>query len=187
MASRFSIAFVLCVLPLGAQGKSKAKAPAAAPAPIPEPTPKANWNGTWALVAGESESLEARVAEFTKDMNFVQKQLWKRKLAKACKGFGKFLILGGDVFSISLDKELPLNTAMDGTAGNWTHSDGTKYETSGARKGDTIVQTLQGDGYTLSYTYFMRKDGQTLVMQAAYTSPKLPDSFLVKQVFRKND
>ena len=183
MTSPALIALTLLCLPLGAQSKSKVKAPA----PAPEPAPKPSWNGTWTLVAGESESLDARVDEFTKDMNFVQKQLWKRKLAKACKGFGKFLVLGGDVFSISFDKELPLNTAMDGTAGSWTHSDGTKYEVSGARKGDTIVQTLQGDGYTLSYTYLLRKDAQTLVMQASYTSSKLPDSFLFKQVFRKND
>ena len=187
MAARCSLALLLCALPLAAQAKAKAKAPIAAPAPEPAPTPKPSWNGTWTLVAGESESLDARVDEFTKDLNFVQKQLWKRKLAKACKGFGKFLLLGGEVFSISFDKELPLNTNMDGTAASWTHSDGTKYEVSGARKGDTIVQTLQGDGYSLSYTYLLRKDGQTLVLQAAYSSPKLPDSFLFKQVYRKND
>lgn len=187
MPSRYQIAALLLALPLSAQTKSKTKAPAPVAAPAPEPEPKPNWNGTWTLVGGESENLDARIEEFTKDMNFVQKQLWKRKLAKACKGFDKFLVLGGDVFSISFNKELPLNTALDGSAGTWTHSDGTKYEVAGARKGDTIVQTLQGDGYALSYTYLMRKDGQTLVLQASYASPKLPDSFLFKQVFRKND
>lgn len=187
MTSHSLIALTLLCLPLGAQSKSKAKVAAPIPAPALEPAPKANWNGTWTLVAGESDVLDTRVDEFIKDMNFLQKQLWKRKLAKACKGFTKCMVLDGQVVSISFDKELPLNTAMDGTASTWTHSDGTKYETSGARKGDTIVQTLQGDGYSLSYTYLMRKDGQTLVLQASYASPKLPDSFLFKQVFRKND
>ena len=50
-----------------------------------------------------------------------------------------------------------------------------------------VTQTFQGDGYTLTNVYSLRKDGKTLALQITYAHPKLNNPFSYKLVFGKNN
>lgn len=147
---------------------------------------KINWDGEWSLLADESDKVDTLVEEHLKDQNFAMKAWWKRKLQASCKAYTALDILAGDSFSVTLGKERPADTVPDGTTSEWTRSDGDKFQVSMRKDGPRITQTFQGDGYTLSNVYSMRKDGQTLALQITYTNPKLNNPFSYKLVFKRN-
>jgi len=171
----------LLVLPLAAQ---KAK-----PAPAKESAQvrKVDWDGEWSLVAAKSDNLEEQIDAQVKDMNFAMRLFWKKKLQNACKAFDKLDILAGDSFTVTMGREVPVDTPADGTVTDWKRSDGEMFKATLAQEGPTMIQTLQGDGYTLKHVYSMRKDGESLALQVTYTHPKLDNPFSYKLVFKRND
>jgi hypothetical protein len=171
----------LAVLPLAAQ---KAKS-----APVKEATQphKVDWDGEWSLVAAKSDNLEEQIEAQVKDMNFAMRLFWKKKLQNACRAFDKLDILAGDSFTVTMGREVPVDTPADGTVTDWKRSDGETFKASLTQDGPTMIQTLQGDGYTLKHVYSMRKDGETLALQVTYTHPKLDNPFSYKLVFKRND
>ena len=169
-------------LPVLAQ-KPKPAARAAEPAK----EAKVEWDGEWTLAASQSDKLEERIEEHVKDLNFLMRQLWKKKLQGACRPFSKLDILAGDSFSVTMGKERPIDTPADGTESDWKRSDDTVFKATLAKDGPTMVQTVSGDGYVLKYVYSMRKDGNSLALQVTYTHPKLDNPFSYKLVFKRND
>ncbi|MBS1784976.1 MAG: hypothetical protein JST24_06075 [Acidobacteria bacterium] len=160
-----------------AKAKPKAAEPAAAPAP--------KMDGDWSLSVNDSDSISTHIEGAIANMSFFQKQLWKRKLAKACLSYNKLFILTGFANSISFDKEAPINLSADGTAATWTRSDDEKFQASLQKSPTGFVMILQGDGYTLNER--MSVDGDTLTISISYVNPKLPDTFSYKQVYKRND
>jgi hypothetical protein len=158
-------------------------------APIQETELKATkikWDGEWTLVPDESDKLEPMIEEHVKDQNFAMKPYWKKKLQKACKAPQLMDILyGGDGFSVTLGKERPVESAPDGTASAWKRSDGEEFQVTLRKDGPRMTQTFQGDGYTLSHVYSMRKDGETLALQVTYTHPKLGNAFSYKLIYKR--
>jgi hypothetical protein len=148
---------------------------------------KINWDGEWSLLAEESDKLEPLIDEHLKDQNFAKRAWWKRKLQASCKAHAVLDILVGESFSVTLGKEVPVDTVPDGTTSEWKRSDGEKFQVSMRKDGPRITQTFQGDGYTLTYVYSMRKDGKTLALQITYAHPSLENPFSYKLVFRKAD
>lgn len=171
----------LLTLPLSAQ-KPKAPVPAEAPKEA-----KVEWDGEWSLLGSQSDNLEEQIEAHVKDLNFAMKLVWKKKLQSACKSFDKLDIMAGDSFSVTLGKERPIDTPTDGTVNDWKRSDGEAFKATLLKEGPTMIQTLQGDGYTLKYVYSMRKTGATLAIQATYSHPKLDNPFSYKLVFKRND
>lgn len=159
--------------------KPKAKPEAATTAPAPK------MDGDWSLSVPDSESIPTHIEGAIANMNFLQKQLWKRKLAKACLSYNKLFILTGFANSISFDKEAPLNLSADGTASAWTRSDDEKFQASLQKAPTGFVLILQGDGYTLNER--MSVEGDTLTLSVSYVNPKLPDTFSYQQVYKRND
>ena len=170
----------LLALPILAQ-KPKTPAPEAAK------EAKINWDGEWSLLAEESDKLEPLIDEHLKDQNFAKRAWWKRKLQASCKAHAALDILVGESFSVTLGKEVPVDTVPDGTTSEWKRSDGEKFQVSMRKDGPRITQTFQGDGYTLTNVYSMRKDGKTLALQITYAHPSLENPFSYKLVFRKAD
>jgi len=143
-------------------------------APAAESETKIKWDGEWTLVPDESDKLEPMIDEHVKDQNFAMKVVWKKKLQKACKAPQLLDILyGADGFSVTLGKERPAESAPDGTASAWKRSDGEEFQVTLRKDGPRMTQTFQGDGYTLTNVYSMRKDGNTLALQVTYAHPKL--------------
>lgn len=180
MRSRLLLAGLL-VFPLAAQ---KAK-----PAPVKEAEAprKVDWDGEWSLVAAKSDNLEERIDEHVKDLNFALRLFWKKKLQNACRSFDKLDILAGENFTVTMGKERPIDTPADGTVSDWKRSDDQVFKATLTQDGPTMIQTLQGDGYTMKYVYSMRKDGESLAVQVTYIHPKLDTPFSYKLVFRRND
>jgi len=145
------------------------------------------WDGAWGLQKEESDTLEPLIEEHVKDLNFAAKLLWKRKLQSACQVYANLDLLLGQNFSITFGKELPADTPTDGTQSEWKRSDGEKFQVSMKQEDARITQTLQGDGYTLTYLYTLSKDGQSLTLQATYTNPKRDKPFTYKLAYRKAD
>jgi hypothetical protein len=172
----------LLVLPLGAQKAPKTPAPAASGSAA-----KVDWDGEWSLVASKSDTLNEQIEAHVKDLNFALKLFWKKKLQNACQSFEKMDILAGDSFSVTLGRERPIDTPADGTVSEWKRRDDAVFKASLTMDGPTMIQTLQGDGYTLKHVYSMRKDGATLALQITYTHPKLDNPFTYKLVFKRND
>ncbi len=160
--------------------QSKAK-----PAPATTAAPAPKLDGDWALSVNDSDSIPTHIEGAIASMNFLQKQLWKRKLAKACLSYTKLFILTGFANSISFDKEAPLNLSADGTASAWTRSDDEKFQATLQKSPTGFVLILQGDGYTLNER--MGVEGDTLTLAVTYVNPKLPDTFAYKQVYKRND
>lgn len=177
------IASLLC-LPLAAQ---KAKAPEKAPAKVEEKAAKIDWDGEWKLKPAQSDKLPEAIEEHVKDLNFLQKTLWKKKLEKACPTFEKLDIFASETFSATLGKEVPLDTALDGTASEWKNREGEKFLATLKKEGTNLTQVLKAEGYTLTLRYAMRADGKTLALQVTYESPKLANPFSYKLVFKKED
>jgi len=148
---------------------------------------KINWDGEWSLVADESDKLEPLIDEHLKDQNFAMKAWWKRKLQGSCKAYTALDILAGESFSVSLGKEVPADTVPDGTTSEWKRSDGEKFQVSMRKDGPRITQTFQGDGYSLTNVYSMRKDSKTLALQITYAHPKLNNPFSYKLVYKRAD
>jgi hypothetical protein len=171
----------LMVLPLAAQ---KARPVAAKEAAQPR---KVDWDGEWSLLAAKSDNLEEQIDAHVKDMNFALRLFWKKKLQNACKSFDKLDILAGDSFTVTLGRERPIDTPSDGTVADWKRSDDEAFKATLTQDGPTMIQTLQGDGYTLKYVYSMRKDGESMAIQVTYTHPKLDNPFSYKLVFKRND
>lgn len=171
----------LLVLPLTAQ-KSK-------PAPSKEASTvrKVDWDGEWSLLAAKSDNPEEQIDAFVKDMNFALRLFWKKKLQNACRTFDKLDILAGDNFTVTMGRERPVDTPADGTVADWKRSDDEAFKATLTQDGPTMIQTLQGDGYTLKYVYSMRKDGESMAIQVTYTHPKLDNPFSYKLVFKRND
>lgn len=171
----------LTVLPLTAE---KAK-----PAPTKESAQarKVDWDGEWSLVAAKSDKVEEQIDAHVKDLNFALRIFWKKKLQNACKSFDKLDILAGDNFTVTLGRERPIDTPADGTVADWKRSDDETFKATLTQDGPTMIQTLQGDGYTLKYVYSMRKDGESMAVQVTYTHPKLDNPFTYKLVFKRND
>ena len=160
------------------QSKAKPK-PAAAPAPAPK------MDGDWSLSASESDSLPVHIEGAIANMNFLQKQLWKHKLTKACLSYDKLFILTGFANSISFGKENPINIPADSTSADWTRSDDEKFKASLQKTPTGFVLILAGDGYTLNE--HMSVEGDTMTVTTSYVNPKLPDTFSYKQVYKHND
>lgn len=171
----------LLALPAAAQ---KPKAAPAKEAPKPD---KVDWDGEWALAAAQSDKIDEQIEAHLKDLNFLMKQFWKKKLQGACRPFSKLDILAGDSFSVTMGKERPIDTPADGTESDWKRSDDTQFKATLTKDGPTMIQTLVGDGYTLKCVYSMRKDGNSLALQVTYTHPKLDNPFSYKLVFKRND
>ena len=148
---------------------------------------KIEWDGEWALLASQSDKIDEQIEAHLKDLNFVMKQFWKKKLQSACRSFSKLDILAGDSFAVTMGKERPINTPTDGTEADWKRSDDEKFKATLTKHGPTMIQTLTGDGYTLKYVYSMRKDGNSLALQGTYAHPKLDNPFTFKLVFKRND
>jgi hypothetical protein len=149
--------------------------------------PRILWDGEWRLLAAESDKVDALIEEAVKDQNFAAKLLWKRKLQTACQTYLNLDILLGAVFSVTFGKELPVDTPVDGTKGDWKRSDGEKFQVSMQQEDTRITQTLQGDGYALTNEYTLSKDGQSLALQVTYANPKRSTPFSYKLAYRKAD
>lgn len=147
---------------------------------------KVVWDGEWTLQRSGDESLEALVNAHLKDENFAMRLFWKRKILAACPEFTKLDLLSGDGLSITMGKERPIDTPGDGSTADWKRSDDEAFKASFRREGSTLIQTLQGDGYTVTYVYSMRKDGESLALQVTYSHPKLANPFTWKRVFRRS-
>ncbi len=161
------------------QAKAKPKpAPTAAPAAV-------KLDGDWALSASESDSIPVHIEGAIATMSFLQKQLWKRKLTKACLSYDKLFILTGFANSISFGKEAPINASADSTSSAWTRSDEEKFQVSLQKSPTGFVLILQGDGYTLNE--HMSVSGDTMTLTTTYVNPKFPDTFSYKQVYKRND
>lgn len=148
--------------------------------------PKINWDGEWRLLAEESDKVDTLIEEHLKDQNFAAKLIWKRKLQNACQAYVNLDILLGEVFSVTFGKELPADTPADGTKGEWKRSDGEKFQVSMKQEDSHIIQTFQGDEYTLTYAYALSKDGQSLVLQVTYANPKRSTPFSYKMAYKKS-
>lgn len=181
---RAILSFSLLCLPLAAQ---KAKAPEKAPVKAVEAAPQIDWDGEWKLKPAQSDKLPEAIEAHLKDLNFLQKTLWKKKLEKACPTFEKLDIFASDTFSATMGKEVPLDTAMDGTATEWKNREGEKFLATLKKEGNNLTQILKGEGYNLLLRYAMRADGKTLALQITYESPKLANPFSYKLVFKKED
>lgn len=173
--------FLLLAPPALSAPQSHAKPKPAAPAAAPAP----KMDGDWALSVPDSESIPTHIEGAIANMNFLQKQLWKRKLAKACLSYNKLFILTGFANSISFDKEAPMNLSADGTAAAWTRSDDEKFQASLQKIPTGFSLILQGDGYTLNER--MSVEGDTLTLTVSYVNPKFPDTFSYKQVYKRDD
>jgi len=171
----------LLVLPLSAQKAKPASATESAP------TAKVDWDGEWSLVPSKSDNVAEAIDAQVKDMNFALRLFWKKKLQNACKSIDKLDILAGESFTVTLGRERPIDTPADGTVADWKRSDDEAFKATLTKDGPTMIQTLQGDGYTLKYVYSMRKDGGSLALQVTYTHPKLDNPFSYKLVFKRND
>ncbi len=172
----------LALLPLGAQKPTRNTPSGASAAPA-----KVDWDGEWSLVAGKSDTINEQIEAHVKDLNFALKLFWKKKLQNACQPFEKMDILAGESFSVTLGRERPIDTPTDGTVAEWKRRDEVVFKASLTMDGPTMIQTLQGDGYTLKHVYSMRKDGTTLALQITYAHPKLDNPFTYKLVFKRND
>ncbi len=172
----------LLAIPLSAQ-KTKATSKAVAA----DKELKVKWDGEWSLHASQSDKIDEQIEDYLKDQNFAMKLFWKKRLQSACRSFNKLDILAGDSFSVTMGKERPIDTPIDGTESDWKRSDDEKFKATLTKNGPTMIQTLTGDGYTLKYVYSMRKDGDSLALQVTYAHPKLDSPFSYKQVFKRND
>ncbi len=164
----------------------KAKPPLKAAVESPKEV-KLNWDGEWTLQPSQSDKIDEQIEAHVKDLNFALRLFWKKKLQSACLGFNKLDILAGDGFSVTMGKERSIDTPTDGTEVDWKRSDDAAFKATLTRNGPTMIQTLRGDGYTLTYVYSMRKDGESLAIQGTYSHPKLDNPFTFKLVFRRND
>jgi hypothetical protein len=173
-----------CLLAIPVSAQKAKPAPKAAEA---DKGVKINWDGEWSLHASQSDKVDEQIEDYLKDQNFAMKLYWKKKLQSACRSFNKLDILAGDSFSVTMGTERPIDTPTDGTEADWKRSDDEKFKTTLTRIGPTMIQTLNGDGYTLKYVYSMRKDGESLALQVTYTHPKLDNPFSYKLVFKRND
>ena len=181
---RAAILVLPCLLAFPASAQKAKPAPKMAE-PVKEA--KIDWDGEWNLHASQSDKIDEQIDAHLKDQNFAMKLYWKKKLQSACRSFSKLDILAGDSFSVTVGKELPIDTPSDGTEADWKRSDDEKFKATLTRNGPTMIQTLTGDGYKLQQVYSMRKDGQTLALQVTYTHPKLDNAFTYKLVFKRND
>jgi hypothetical protein len=172
----------LLLAPLSAQ---KAAQPKTSPAAAD--SAKVDWDGEWSMVASKSDNLNEQIDAQLKDMNFAMKLFWKKKIQSACQPYDKMDILAGDSFSVTLGRESPIDTPADGTVSEWKRRDDSVLKASLTKDGPTMIQTLQGDGYSLKHVYSMRKDGASLALQITYTHPKLDNPFSYKLVFKRND
>ena len=180
---RLALSLLIGLLPL-ALSAQKTKTPTAS---TPAPASKVNWDGEWTRVASKSDNVEELIDAHVHDLNFALKLYWKKKLQNACKSFDKLDILAGESFTVTLGRERPIDTAADGTVSDWKRSDDETFKASLTKDGPTMIQTLQGDGYTLKYVYSMRPDGESLALQVTYSHPKLDNPFSYKLVFKRND
>lgn len=155
------------------------------PVPAKEGETKINWDGEWSLLPDDSDKLDALIEEHVKDQNFAMKVYWKKKLQNACKLPQSLDILyGTEGFSITMDKEKPVENSADGTASPWTRSDGELFQVTLRKDGPRMTQTFRGV-YSLTYVYSMRKSGATLAIQVTYAHPKLSNDFSYKMVFKR--
>ena len=162
------------ILPPPFQSKAKAA-----------PAPDSKMDGDWSLSATESDDIGVHIDGAIANLGFFQKQLWKRKLAKACLSYKKLFILTGYANSISFDKEAPINIPADSTTAEWVRSDEEKFQASLKKSPAGLVLILQGDGYTLNE--HLSVEGDTLTLATTYVNPKFPDTFSYKQVYKRNE
>ncbi|MDP2876018.1 MAG: hypothetical protein Q8O00_07525, partial [Holophaga sp.] len=155
--------------------------------PAKEAEAKINWDGEWTLLLEDSDKLDPLIEEHVKDQNFAMKVYWKKKLQNACKLPKNLDILFGmGGFSITFDKEPPIQNANDGAASAWKRSDGEAFQVTLRQDGPRVTQTFQAEGFSLTYVYSMRKSGNTMAIQATYAHPKLSNNFSYKMVFQRN-
>jgi hypothetical protein len=172
------------LLSLPAQGQDKKAAPEVRKESA---EPKIKWDGEWKLLAEDSDQVETLIDEHLKDLNFAKRAWWKRKLQASCKAYTMLDILAGDGFSVTLGKEVPADAVPGGGSSDWKRSDGEKFQVSMKQEGPRITMGFQGDGYTLTLVFSMRKNGRTLALQTTYAHPSLESPFSYKLVFQRED
>jgi hypothetical protein len=171
------LAFALA-LPGHAQGRKEAPAAKAQKAP--------RWDGEWSLAPEDSDALEAAIEAHLQDQNFAMKLFWKKKLQKACQSWPSLDLTGGDAPSFLYGRELPVEFEPGATTTTWKRKDGERFQVRRSGEGGRLTLAFQGDGYALEHAFTLRKDGETLAIQATYTHPKLANPFTYKLVFKRN-
>ena len=163
--------------------QSKAK-----PKPVPaKAATKPKWDGEWSLSVPDSDVIKDRISAFTQGMNILQRTIWKKKLTNACLPYDHISILGGEGYSLTFGKEVPINVDSNGTAVAWTRQeDEEKFQASLKQEAVNAVSlALQGDGYTLNES--MSIEGDTLTVKVTYANPKQEQPFDYTQVYKRND
>jgi hypothetical protein len=142
--------------------------------------------GSYTLVAEQSDDIPRVIEKGTSRLNFLVRRIARSRLKKTNQPYLTAVIhrTGGQV-SIGTDGADPVVTPADGAVIEWTREDGETFAVNTVESQGGIRQTFTAeDGSRENLWLPMAGDG--LELQVTISSGKLPEPIRYRMVYRRN-
>ena len=143
-------------------------------------------DGTYILDQTDSDNINKVIENAVEKLNFVTRNIARGRLEKLNPAYRQVAItFSSNEISVTVDNQPPLRTPAKGAAVAWVAPDGEKVNASMQLAGRRLAQTfMSADGRRVN-DYTLSPDGRTLTMQVTETSPRLSQTIMYKQVYRR--
>jgi hypothetical protein len=143
-------------------------------------------DGTYILDETDSDNINEVIETAVERLDFVRRDIARGRLEKLNPAYHKVAITSSpNEISVTVDNQPPLRTPAKGTPVAWAGPDGGKVNASMQLAGRRLAQTFtSADGRRVN-DYTLSPDGRTLTMQVTETSPRLSQTIMYKQIYRR--
>jgi hypothetical protein len=147
---------------------------------------KSALDGTYILDETDSDNMDEVIEDAVGKLNFLMRDIARGRLRKLNPAYRQVAITSSpNEISVTVDNQPPLRTPAKGTAVAWILPDGGKVNASMQLAGRRLAQTFaSADGRRVNH-YTLSPDGRTLTVQVTETSPRLSQTIVYKQVYRR--
>ncbi|HVI77774.1 MAG TPA: hypothetical protein VM715_06350 [Candidatus Acidoferrum sp.] len=143
-------------------------------------------DGTYILDQSNSDNMNEVIEDAVGKLNFLTRDIARGRLNKLNPAYRQVVITSSpNEISVTVDNQRPLRTPAKGAPVAWIGPDGGKVNASMQLAGRRLAQTFtSADGRRVN-DYTLSPDGRTLTIQVTETSPRLSQTIIYKQVYRR--
>jgi len=143
---------------------------------------------TFAYAGGETgrREIEAAIDLATEDMNILIRGIARRKLREANQIIPQLsFALSSERLDVRYIEGRWISAPADGTPVRWTDQYGEEISVQHTRRGNTVVQRMQGEGGKRRNVYSFDEQGHTLTMDVTIESSRLPEPVRYRVRYRQ--
>jgi hypothetical protein len=144
------------------------------------------FNGSFTLVAEQSDNVEQAINQAIGRMNIATRQIARPRLRRTNQPYQRVTIATtSSQVSITTDSRAPITTAAAGTPIKWTREDGEVLDVSTTWDNNRLRQVFAAEDGRRENVYSLSPDGRTLTLNVTVTSGRLPQPLTYRLVYQR--